>query len=92
MHCHRHDAAQLTSLTDRDFNPPRAITRLKFARTVLPTARRMAVFTESNMTLREPVRALHPNARPILQWDRAEARNRIFLARLSRRLFGSTFR
>ncbi|MGU3665837.1 hypothetical protein ACLBX9_16785 [Methylobacterium sp. A49B] len=55
--------------------PAQAITWVKFARTVLPTARRMAVFTEPNMNLCGLVTALHPDAPPILQWDRAEARN-----------------
>jgi hypothetical protein len=55
--------------------PAQAITWEKFARTVLPKARKIEVYMEGSMNLCALATAVDPNAPPILQWDSVEERN-----------------
>ena len=55
--------------------PAQTVTWSKFARDVLPDAQRMWVFTAERMTFCGLVTAVDPEAPPLLQWDRPEARN-----------------
>lgn len=55
--------------------PAQAVTWTKFARDVLPEARRLWVFTAGRMSFCGLVTAVDPEAPPLLQWDRPEARN-----------------
>lgn len=54
---------------------PIKITWEKFARTVMPDARAMEVLLSGAMNLGALVTAVDPDAPPILQWDREDARN-----------------
>jgi hypothetical protein len=55
--------------------PAQAITWVKFARTVLPGALRMAILLKPNMNFGALLTAVHAEAPPLLQWDRVERRN-----------------
>lgn len=55
--------------------PAQEITWTRFARTVLPGAQRMAVFTDAVMNFAGTLTCVDPDAPPILQWDRPDARN-----------------
>lgn len=54
---------------------PRPITWEKFARTVLPDALTIDVFTTGSMNLCQLVTAVNPDAIPIMQWDFLWRRN-----------------
>jgi len=51
------------------------ITWAKFSATVLPTALEMSLFVSGSMSFGAIVAAVHPDAPPILQWDREDRRN-----------------
>lgn len=55
--------------------PAQVITWDKFQRTVLPTADRIEVQAPASGPYSAFVTAVHPDAPPILQWDREDARN-----------------
>lgn len=54
---------------------PVAITWDKFAKSVLPSALEMHLYTESSMDFGALVTAVDPDAPPLFQWDRDGARN-----------------
>lgn len=55
--------------------PAQTVTWEKFARTVLPFARRMDVYVLGTMNFCALLTAADPESVPILQWDSAEVRN-----------------
>ncbi|MFZ2361610.1 MAG: hypothetical protein WA040_19880 [Anaerolineae bacterium] len=55
--------------------PAQTMTWEKFQRTVLPTAERIQILAPDRGSYVALVTAVHPDAPPILQWDRADARN-----------------
>jgi hypothetical protein len=55
--------------------PPQVITWEKFARTVLPNAQKLELYTPFSGTYAALVTAEHADAPPIIQWDRLEQRN-----------------
>lgn len=54
---------------------PQTVTWVKFARDVLPIARKMSILMQSRMNFCALVTAVNADAPPILQWDREERRN-----------------
>ena len=71
-----HLRTRVASAADASLDmPAQAITWTKFAREVLPDARRMWVFAAGRMSFCGLVTAVDPKAPPLLQWDLPEARN-----------------
>lgn len=55
--------------------PPVTMTWRKFAETILPNARQIEMHVQSHGNFCALVTAVHPDAPPILQWDRDDDRN-----------------